>query len=186
MKNCRKQLFVPPKWSNGPSKPPKWSHVRPKISIFRVMDYLLNWKYNQKLAFYVKKNTKTLLKQLEKNFKKVQKTAFLTHKMAKKPHKTAKMSVFFTENLIFAGIYQPFELKIQTKVSLLMPNTMFKYFLNKIQKTLKKSRKWFFLTPKLSKNGCRLCRKCRFLDQFSIYGPLFWLVGFFSENRSPN
>mgnify|MGYP006086167609 CR=1 FL=1 len=66
------------------------------------MDYLLNWKYNQKLAFYVKKNTKTLLKQLEKNFKKVQKTAFLTHKMAKKNPQNRQNERFFLLKIWFS------------------------------------------------------------------------------------
>ena len=56
---------------------------------------LLNWKYNPKLAFYAKKNTQTLLKQLEKNFKKVQKTAFLTHKLVKITPQNRQNESFF-------------------------------------------------------------------------------------------
>ena len=59
---------------------------------------LLSWKYNQKLAFY---NTQTLLKQLQKNFEKVQKTTFLTPKIVKMTPQNRQNEHFFMNEKLF-------------------------------------------------------------------------------------
>ena len=54
------------------------------------------------MPFKVENNAQTLLKQLQNNFEKVQKTTFLTPKMIPKMTlKTAKMSKLLTENSDF-------------------------------------------------------------------------------------
>ena len=71
-----------------------------------------------KCLLKVRENAQTITILLLNNFEKIHKTTFLTQKKGqKRPAKYAKMRKYLTES-IFCFIYQPFKLKIHTKVSL--------------------------------------------------------------------
>ena len=66
--------------------------------------------------FKYENNAQTLLKQLQNNFEKVQKSTFLTPQNGqKRPLKSAKMSKILTQNLSFQGHLSTFEVKKYTQ-----------------------------------------------------------------------
>ena len=70
------------------------------------------------------------------------KTAFLTHKMVQNDHSKRPKWVKFRTQISNAGvIYQPLQLRIETKVHLLRQKTKLKKIINNFTLTLKKSRK---------------------------------------------
>ena len=142
--------------------------------IFHLKSHLTTfWAENEPKSrpFKVKTNTQTLPKQGQNNFEKVLGIDFFEPQMVKWPPKTTRMRKFLTENFDFGDHLSTFRVENTPQSRPFKAETKLKHFLNNSEATLKKSRKRFFLTPKLSKHGCQLGQKFPFLGPFSIYEP---------------
>ena len=117
--------------------------------------------------FKTKNNTETLCKQLLNNFEKVQKTTFLTLKIAKNGNKwhsqMSKVCQILLEISIYEIIYQLLELKIHSKFSLWRFKRMAKQFQNNYEKVQNTT----FLTRKIAKTRVSI------LTNRSIFGSIF-------------
>ena len=158
LKNPRKRVFWPWKWSKWPSQRAKFW---PKILILEVIYRPFDLKINLKLGILRPKiMPKQLLSNSKPTLQNPRKRLFWPWKWAKWPSQMAKFRPII---LILEVIYGPFDLKINLQDGLLRPKIMPEQLLNSSKPTFKKSKKRLFWPPKLSNHGYQFWQKCRFL-----------------------
>ena len=114
--------------------------------------------------FKSKNNTQTLLKLLQNNFEKVQKSAFLTPKMVENDHILGQI---LTKNLDYRGHLSTFRAENTPKSGPFKAKNNAQTLPKQLQNNFEKVPKTTFLSQKWSKHGWQLWQKR------SIFGSIF-------------